>query len=221
MLGGLDIVHSVPTFQAAGTLATGAGNISPAWPTHVANDIGLLFVATINQAVATPSGWNAVTNGSQGAGTGGSIGAAIRLQVFWRRALSNAESAAAVLDGGAGQDGLILTFRGCAASGDPINVAAGNAATSNATAVSIPGATTSGNNCLVVAACAHYDLRTQSGEANASLAGLAERFDASGNFAGLSIVTGSLANAGAYSATTATLNNSSRQGRVSLALLPA
>ena len=223
MLGGATAAP-VPQFQAAGTLVQGSGNISPAWPAHAANDIGLLFVVSANQAVATPDTWNAVTNGSQGVGTGGSAGTATRLQVFWRRATTAAEAAAAVLDGGVRQGGVILTFRGCVAVGDPVNISAGDAtANANTTAVAIPGATTTLDRCLVVAAASNYlGANTQTGETNASLANLAERFDNGTGIEFVTVVTGVKAAAGTYSTTTATLSGGgSKQGRVSLALIPA
>lgn len=211
-----------PTFQAAGVFADGTGDISPEWPAHQAADIGLLFVVTLNEAVATPADWNAVANGNQGVGVAAGT-SATRLQVFWRRAASAAETAALVLDGGARQGGVILTFRGCAPSGDPINASAGDAsADANTTPVSIPGATTTVANCLVVAACSkHKSAGTQSGEANASLTSLTERFDFGASTEFVAVVTGIKAAAGLYSATTATLASSSRQAHVSLALLPA
>jgi hypothetical protein len=217
-LGGARLT-TPPAFQAAGAVTSGGGNISVPWPAHAAADIGLLFVGTSNEAVATPSGWNAVTNGSQGVGSGGSA-LSIRLQCFWRRAATAAEADAAVLDGGSGQTGVIVTFRGCVASGDPINVSAGNATVSAATAVTIPGSTTTVANCLVVAITGAAGSTTQSAEANASLVNLTERVDVAAGVASIKVVTGDKLAAGVYDATTATLAASRQQGRVSLALLP-
>lgn len=40
-----------PTFQAAGTKAVGAGDISVTWPAHTTNDIGVLLVTTDRKSV--------------------------------------------------------------------------------------------------------------------------------------------------------------------------
>jgi hypothetical protein len=207
--------------------ASGLGALSVSWPSsHMADDIGLLVVETANEPIATPSGWTPVTNGSQGVGTAGSL-TATGLQVFWKRAASGAEAAATAADPGDHWVGMIYTFRGCIATGDPINVSAGDASADvDSTAVIIPGATTTVNNCLVVALASwQTDIATaqQSGETNASLSSLIERDDGgtvNGNGGGFSVVTGVLAVAGTYAATTATLATASRQARVSLALKP-
>jgi hypothetical protein len=216
-------------FQGNGGLfgAATSGAVLLNWPTQLTNDIGLMFIETANQPIATPSGWNAIANASQGVGTAGSVTATC-LQVFWRRAASAAESAVTILGAANTGDhiiGVIIGVRGCVASGDPIDVSAGDTtADADATAVSIPGATTTVANCYVVAACARQtDIATlqQSGETNADLASLNERFDSgstAGNGGGLAIITGLKATAGLYGATTATLTSASRQGRVSFAL---
>ncbi len=218
-MGGGGAPASVPRFQAVGTLVSGTGNISVPWPAHQERDIGLLCVRTANQAVATPAGGWAVAATGQGTGTAGTDVLAAGLQTFWLRAASNAEANAAVLDGGARQEGLIITFRNCVASGDPINVSAGDAAGASTAAVSIPGATTTAPNCLVVAIKAHPQAITQNAEANASLSDLAERFDGSSS-GGIAIVTGLKSVAGIYPATTATQSGATVQARSSLALLP-
>lgn len=219
---------AVPMFVAAGAMAEGTGAISVTWPSHQALDIGLLFVETANQAVATPSGWNAVTNGSQGIGTAAGT-TATRLQVFWRRADTGAQAAASVADSGAHTHGVILTFRGCATSGVPVNASAGSATTNaNTTAVSFPSITTTVNNCLVVMAIANQTDTDTDGQigavTNGSLTSITERFDQNdatqADGGGIAVITGIRATAGAVSSGTATLTTASRQGRVTLALLP-
>jgi hypothetical protein len=220
--GGGAAPFSGPAFQAAGTSASSAGAASVAWPAHQDKDVGVLFVATLNELVATPSGWNAITNGSQAIGTPAAT-TSISLQCFWRRATGAAEANAAIADAGASQGGVILTFRGCVATGDPVNASAGDATPdATSTSVVIPGATTTVDSCLVVAACGHAGLNGQSSEANATLSGLIERFDGTTSASNrLGVVTGAMATAGTYAATTATLSTAGRQGRVSFALKPA
>ncbi len=226
MLGGTARSSVPPTFQGTGASNGDVGDLLfVTWPTHVAGDIGLLGVETANQPVATPVGWSPVTNGSQGTGVAGDV-AATCMQVFWRRALSAAEGNAIVLDGGDHQVARMITFRGCLASGDPIHVSAGNVEPSATTAVSIPGATTTVPNTMVVAFVSYATdgANALSGAANASLTGVTAgtvTSTTSGNGGGLMSVRGVKATAGAYAATTGTLASATVQGRVSLALLPA
>lgn len=232
VLGRPDIVHTPPAFQAAGTASSAAtaGAFSLAWPTHQANDIGLAFFETANQPIATPSGWNAITNGSQGIGTAGSVTGTC-LQVFWRRAVGAAESAISISGAANTGDhviGNILTVRGCVASGDPVDVSVGDTTTdADTTAVSIPGATTTVAQTLVVAAVSNQVdnfINNFTAVTNASLVSPTVRDSTqtnTGNGGGLRVITGAKATAGAYDATTATHATASRQGRVSFALKPA
>lgn len=218
-------LYVTPIFVEAGTAAGSLTVASVPWPAHAAGEVGVLVVETANQPIATPSGWTAVPNGSQGVGTAGST-TATGLQVFWRRAASGAEAAVSLTSTGDHVNGRILTFRGCIASGDPVDASAGNdGGDVNSTAVSIPGATTTVANCLVIAIASRQGTSSlqQSGQANASLTAVVELTETGlglGNGGGFGIIAGTLAAAGAYSATTATLATASRQARVSLALKP-
>ena len=217
---------TAPTYQAIGTAVNGTGAITVAWPAHQANDVALLVVETANQAVtlSTPAGFAAVTNSPQGTGTAAGT-AATRLTVFWKRATTSAEASAVVADSGDHQDARIITFRGVVASGNPWDVTAGNTATAS-TSASIPGATTTVANTLVVAITANVTDTTTarySAWANASLASITERMDSNttqGNGGGIGIATGVKAAAGAYSATTVTLATSSVKANLSIALKP-
>lgn len=231
MNGAQGVIVVPPAWQANGSIGSSinATNASAAWPTHQAGDIGLLLVETANNLPGlTLSGWTAVVNGEQGVGSSNAAGAT-RLQCFWKRATTSAESAASSLGTIVDHRALvIITFRGCIASGNPVNISAGDASSdADASAVAIPGATTTAAGCLVVAICSRQtDIATgeQSAEANADLTSVAERFDlgfTTGNGGGFGVITGVKAAAGAYGVTTATLATASRQARVSLALLPA
>src|SRR5690349_24405698 len=113
---------AAPTFQAVGTPAStsgGAGATVPTWPAHVANDIGLLLVETTTpETVAAPAGWTQVT-GSPQADSGGS---STQLAVFWKRAASSSETNPSIPDPGNHCHAVIVTFRGCITSGDPVDV---------------------------------------------------------------------------------------------------
>ena len=216
---------SAPTYQAAGSAVSGTGAITPVWPTHQSGDVALLVVESANQAISlsTPAGFVEVTNSPQGTGTAGGT-AATRLAVYWKRATTSAESSPTVADSGNHQIARIITFRGAIASGNPWDVTAGNVASSASTSVSIPGATTTAANRLVVAIVANGTDTTStrtSGWTNANLTSLTERIDnntSSGNGGGFGVATGVKATAGAYGTTTATLATSSVQGRMSIAL---
>lgn len=138
-----------PTYQAQGDLVRGAAGITVAWPLHEVDDIAILFVESANEAVtlSTPAGFVAVTN--QGTGTGGAA-AATRLTAFWCRATTTSMASPVVADSGTRQSGIILTFRGCIASGDPWDVFTGNVAAAPTTAVSMPGPTTTVVETLIV-----------------------------------------------------------------------
>jgi hypothetical protein len=216
---------TAPNYQAAGSAVSGTGAISPAWPTHQSGDVALLIVESANQAISlsTPAGFVEVTNSPQGTGTAGGT-AATRLAVYWKRATSSAESRPTVADSGNHQIARIVTFRGVTASGNPWDVTAGNVAATASASVSIPGATTTVANTLVVTIVANAtdtsSART-SGWTNSNLTGLTERIDNntnSGNGGGFGVATGVKATAGAYGTTTATLATSSVQARMSIAL---
>jgi hypothetical protein len=221
---------AIPTFVNFGVAATGTTAVSPALPASLlVDDILLLFIETANEAITipTPNGgtWTEVTGSPQGTGTAAGL-ASTRLTVFWSR-YNGTQGAPTTSDSGDHQIAQITAWRGCIASGNPWDVTAGDVASAASTAVSIPGATTTVNDCLIVAIVSNAtDTGTsQTGTwANASLSGVVERSDTSsttGNGGGVGCASGGKAIAGAYSATTAVLATSSVQGRLSIALKPA
>jgi hypothetical protein len=219
--------EAIPKFQAAGTAQSGTGAVTPTWPTHLTNDIALLFVESANEVISltTASGFVQVTNSPQGTGTGAGT-TATRLAVYWCRATSNAMAAPVVADSGDHTIAQILTFRGCITSGDPWDVTAGDTAAASTT-VTVPGATSTVADCLVVLAAANPvdSAADQSLKnwVNASLANIVEVASSnttSGNGGGFSVATGELHAAGAYGSTTCTRLTSTVQGRMSIALKP-
>lgn len=225
------VVASPPNYQAQGSVvvaAAGAALGPVIWPAHEAGDIGILVVAGCHgtgNAYAVPAGWTQLASSPQ-TNSGSSLLA--RLQVFFRRATSGAESDATVADV-AGDDsklGQIITFRGCIASGSPIDVTAGDTSAAS-TSVIIPGATTTGAQRLVIAIASYSQIDTAtpqfSAGANATLTDFAERQDFASTSSvgyGFAVFTGVKASAGAYGTTTATLGASQTQARISLALIP-
>src|SRR5437870_9935113 len=219
-----------PTYQAAGTIQSNTSTtLSVPWPAHAIGDIGLLIIETQNQAVTlgtNAANWNPVTNSWQGTGTTNNTGT--RLTVFWSRATSTSMGNVGLT--GTGMDhqiAQIITFRGVVATGNPWDVTAGDVTPSTTTAVSIPGATTTVPDALVVAIVSNgSDLsaaQVPGSFTNSDLSSVTKRQDnnttASGG-GGFTVATGSKALAGAYGPTSATLGFSSLQGRMSIALQP-
>ena len=221
-------------FVAAGTVANGTSSsgITPALPSGIATgDILLLSLETGNEAISISNQnngiWTEVTGSPQGTGTTGTSGTGTRLTVFWSR-YNGTQGAPTTSDSGNHQLGRIIAVRGVTTSGNPWDVTAGDVnATSNTSGV-IPGATTTVNNTLIVAAIA-TSLPDSTGTtnfsswANSNLTDVTERTDntvTSGNGGGLGIATGGKATAGAYGNTTVTLAASALKGMMSIALKP-
>ena len=220
-----------PTFVATGAVASNTVAITPALPAGIATgDILLLFLETANQAIsiANQNGgtWTAVTNSPPGTGTAGST-SATRLTVFWSR-YNGTQGAPTTSDSGDHQLGRMIAIRGAAASGNPWNVTAGGVEAVSDTSGSIPGATTTVANTLVVAAIATAlpdatGTSNFSSWANSNLTGITERTDnttSQGNGGGLGIVTGTKATAGAYGNTSVTCASSSYKAMMSIAIKP-
>src|SRR5437016_6372954 len=218
-----------PAYQAAGTIQFNTSTtLSVPWPAHAINDIGLLIIETQNQAVTlgtNAANWTPVTNSPQGTGT---TSTGTKLTVFWSRATSTSMGNVGLT--GTGMDhqiAQILTFRGVTTSGNPWDVTAGDVTPSTTTAVSIPGATTTVQDTLVVAIVANGSDLTAAqipgSFTNSDLSSVTKRQDnqttASGG-GGFAVATGSKALAGAYGPTSATLCFPSLQGRMSIALRP-
>jgi hypothetical protein len=134
-------------------------------------------------------------------------------------------------DSGNHQIGRIIGITaGTWATSGTFNVSAGGTASVGTTSVSVPGATTTVNNCLVIA-MASGDLpdSTTTNEfntpANASLTGVTLQIADShatggGNGGAIMAITGVKATAGTYDATTATAVTSAVRGYISLAVAP-
>lgn len=219
-----------PSFVGNGTWQAASVANSPSWATgHAVDDIGLMVIHTNNQALGTiPSGWAHITGSPFTLGTPGAAGG-IGLNILWKRAASGSEAALSIGDSGDHQIGRILVFRGCVASGNPVEVIGTPATSAGSSAMSIPGLTTISVNSLVVAILAHaIDASSVDGqvdfEANGTLTDFAERTDASataGRGGGLAIYTGVKAAIGTVGATTGTIRASVAQISVSLALKAA
>lgn len=215
----------------------GTGALSVVWPRHLTNDIGVIIVQTANETVGEPTGWTRIGT-EQGSGTGGSAGSVL-VTAFYKRAASAAEGNVTVADPGDHAIAAMYTFRGGLESGDPIDVAGGDTA-STSTSVTIPAITTTVDGCMVVACVANAtdsnsaQIFTYPGMTNANLETLARRdagfgiFQAnnsahqntSGVGGGVNVATGRMVTAGDTGTTTATLGTTSVQARLVFAIEP-
>jgi hypothetical protein len=215
---------------ATGGGRANAGGVTVPWPTHAAGHIGLLVTITANQPLAVPTGWALAPGMPIGTGTAGAAGA-VGLNVWWKRAASNAEPDVTLPDAGAHVLARIITYIGGIDSGNPFDVGGSVANTSvSSTSVAIPGATTTSPNCRIVllAANAVISATTQYvGLAAADLTEVATRTNTNASFlsgatgGGYLVGDGLKAAAGARGVATATQNTASAQAHASFALLPA
>jgi len=139
-----------PNFQAVGTQQANTAAITVAWPTHVANDIGLLVIETSGNdatiSITTPTGWQAVP-GSPVTDLATSAGS--KLQVWWKRAVSSAETSVTVPDAGDHQIARIFTFRNCITTGNPWDVTTTGSKTTASTTATVPAVTTTVADTLI------------------------------------------------------------------------
>ena len=218
------VPYGTPVYVAQ-TAASSPSAGTVAWPGHVANDVALLLVEAAGGEAITlsiPSGFVEVTNSPQatGAGTAG-----VRLHAYWCRATHPAMPTVTVADPGDHWSAAMLTFRGCAKTGSPIDVTAGGVKTPATTSFSSPSVTTTMDGALIVASIARDDdIATAEFSAwtNAGLASIAEVFDLGttlGNGGGIGVGVGIKTAAGATGATTGTVV-SSINASITIALAP-
>lgn len=219
---------AAPVFVASSATSS-LSAISVSWPTHQADDIGLLIIESSNETITftTTASFSTVSSSPQGIGTA-AAGDSTRLSVYWSRATGNSMQPPVIADPGDHIIGVIATFRGCETSGLPWDIIAGDTEGTPTSQATVPGATTSADSCLVVTLLTTG--RDVTGAqitnwTNGSLAGVAEIFDlwtGAGNGGTIGAATGEKLAAGAYSSTTATIGGSTNavQGRMSIALKP-
>jgi hypothetical protein len=214
---------AIPTFVAAGTVASGTGAVTPGLPAGVVKD-DVLWLACESEAVdpapAAPDGYTPAGPSIVGGNT--------RLTVFYRRA-TNVEVAPTVADVGDHLLARMVATRGNALTGNPWELFVSSIEGTSDTSGSATGLTTTAANALVlVFATSDFDAGADdtagySAWTNASLANLTERTDnraAAGSGGTLAITTGDKATAGAVSATTYTLANAGTKSHLVLALQP-
>jgi hypothetical protein len=147
--------------------------------------------------------------------------------MFWKRAGAS-EGNITITDSGDMQYARSWTFRGCAQSGNPWDVTAGNTAT-NSASVSCPSVTTTVSSCLVLAFVGHgidadgAQISTAFANpilTNFTTASMGDGSTVTGNGGGIAAARGIMLTPGATGATTATLLAATEQGRMTIALKP-
>lgn len=229
---------AIPTFVAVGTSAGSAAAITPGMPAGVlVDDILLLFLETQNQVITVSGGtetWAQVADSPQGT-NGDTASNPTRLTIFWARASQNTPTSPTTSDSGDHQLGQIMAIRGCITAGNPWDVTAGSTdAVLHSTdfTASIPGDTTTIDDCLVIAALTleSSNCTINNTWANASLSSVTQRINIEvgpfGDGGVLGVATGGKALAGVYGATTVTVDvpvgdATGGSGMISIALLPA
>jgi hypothetical protein len=188
-------------------------------------DQHFIFVESANEAIATPSGWTAVTNAAQGAGTAASA-TATRISVFHRTAQSG--DTTVTLTGATNHAfAFVLGFFNVDATTQIDATPAGDAEASSTTSVTFPSVTTVTDGARVMfAVTSALDSATQQ-LSTATFAGLTDIhgpyfFQAtSANGGGLYVFLGTKTTAGSTGTGSATLASASLQGRTTIPLRPA
>lgn len=141
---------AAPTVSAIGTEQFGIGDITVAWPTHAAGDLGILSVETANQEVPTPSTggtWEIMASSPQSGGTtGGTNG--YRGSNFIIEAVDGAMPSVTITDVGDHALGVITVVSGADGIAS-VYTSAGDTATPGTNPLSMPQVTTDGDDHLL------------------------------------------------------------------------
>ena len=194
--------------QVFGTAVSGTASVNLGWPTHIANDIGILVLESATATWTAPSGWTLVDL---------SDALTSQLNIYWKRAASSSEPTVSTgFPTGANHVvARIHTFRGCVTTGSPILTTANSTKTVASTSWSAPSITTTTTDEFVVW-CAGRDNDSSSTTSfgtptNANLISpteIAEAGTISGNGGGFTVGYGVKATAGATGTTTGTVTSS-------------
>lgn len=218
---------AAPFVQAVGAGIGGTTTISPAWPAHDADDIGILLLECAEVgavSLATAAGFVACPSSPIAAG-GGTLATETVLTAFWCRATSTSMGAPTTNDPGNHIAGLIFTIRGAKATGDPFDASASSGDAGAGTTTTWPTITTAVADCLVLLLATRSnddDAASWSAITNAALSSIIEHADIgtiAGNGGGALVASGVKATAGAVGSTTATVV-SSRNATLTLAVAP-
>lgn len=211
----------IPTVYAVGAVASGIGAVTPGLPAGTLPDDVLILLLENQDAtvVGVVTGYTDIQTSFANSGT------ITRLAARWKRAVAG-EAAPSVPDPGDHVVARIIGVRGCIPSGNPVNISVQSTELLSDTTVSIPGATTTRTDCLVIAAFSTgTDVASTAhatGWTNASLGSVTEQVDnwvIDNGGGGIGACSGTKATVGAYSATTATCVTANFKALISFALL--
>jgi hypothetical protein len=211
------------TFEGVGTAASGTGDITPTIGTaDTSGDIHVAFVENDGRQAqaAAPSGWTekisiTANDTDQSYST--------RNTLYWTRS-DGSTADPTFSDTGNHTLGIISTFRGCLAAGDPFDNATSNQDSTQTTSISVTGHTNGTNGCMVLYSTSGGDDGTVSSWANSNLVSITEGFDEltiAGSDSMIAMAYGILTTAGATGTTTATNSKNERQANVCASLEPA
>lgn len=175
---------AVPTFISAGAIAndlTGAASVTPTPPAHLADDI--LIAVGFNQAAAAAStvtaGW---TNFRASGGA--------RFQFWWKRATGPGTAGPTITAASTDQFALVYVFRGCIATGTPMEIPNGNGETTSTTpSGNFPGTTLGPDRLGVIIAANDDDTTYASGLPPSGWTLASDASDATGTQARFTVLT--------------------------------
>ena len=106
------------TFWGAGVMAHGTTSCAPAVPSNYqANDIFLLFaICTTGKTISTPNGYTLIVQNDGGSD-------AKNVAVFYKRATASESAPTVSASGASAVDACLVAYRGCIATGSPVDVA--------------------------------------------------------------------------------------------------
>lgn len=190
---------SAPVFQAAGAVVSGTAAVSPAWPTHLKNDVGIMVIECSGDGTQlTPSGWTHFPGSplAESYDANGSL-----LHILWKRAESASEASVSTGSSGDHQSASIFTYRGCKITGNPYDAVASSIKTTASTTVTCPSVDTSVKDTAILLIASYPNDASTANFApfsfsNANLTGIAKRGEGNttiGNGGGFTVSSGSFA----------------------------
>ena len=225
----LQVAYAAPTFVAKGDMSYSQRSTTPSLPTGIQNgDILILVVETANQSITitntgSAGSWTLLSSSPQGTGTAG--GTATRITVWYAVYGGSGTIGPTLSDSGNHQFAEVFAFRNVDPN-NPIGATAGGVESTADTSGSIPGASTTSVDSLilVVMGTALPDSNGSaeySGQSNPNLANITEIEDFTrntGTGGGISVTTGTKATIGSYGATSVTTGTATAKAMISLAL---
>ena len=226
--GGAPCCTSPPTVRALGNLSGSTGTCNPGLPIGTAiGDLLILFIETANEtATMSSAGWTEAPSSPQGTGTAGGV-AASRTTIFYKISVDAADLRV-VNDSGDHNLCKIMGITAGTFNASAIFDTSSGQSQAATTAVSVPGATTTVDNTLIVvhATGAIPDANGSNQFTtivNTSLSSIVEHWDQTrntGNGGANGLWTGTMDSAGTYNSSTSTAGTSSERGTISLAVTP-